>query len=38
MRAFEWQLIYPGNAWTEKAYTVLTQRDMWVSITEAESA
>ncbi|KAH6648376.1 cytochrome P450 [Truncatella angustata] len=38
MREFEWQLVYPGNAWTEKAYTVYLQKDMWVSITEAETA
>lgn len=36
MRSFDWQLIYPGRAWKEEAYTAWIQRDMWVSITEAE--
>lgn len=38
LREFDWQLVYPGKAWSEKAYTVYTQRDMWVSVTDAESS
>ncbi|KAK6200812.1 hypothetical protein LQW54_009476 [Pestalotiopsis sp. IQ-011] len=38
LREFEWQLVYPGNAWAEKAHTVMTQRDMWVSLTEVDTA
>ncbi|KAK9780829.1 putative Cytochrome P450 [Seiridium cardinale] len=38
LREFEWQLVYPGNAWIEKAYTAVMQRNMWVSITEADTA
>ncbi|ORY68234.1 cytochrome P450 [Pseudomassariella vexata] len=35
VRAFDWQLIYPGQPWEEVAYTVFVQRHMWVRVTEA---
>ncbi len=36
MREFDWQLVYPGSPWKERAYTGWVHWDMWVRITEAE--
>ncbi|KAI1866402.1 hypothetical protein JX265_007703 [Neoarthrinium moseri] len=37
VRAFDWQVIYPGQAWDEEAFTATVQKDLWMSITEAST-
>lgn len=35
LRAFDFQIVYPGQAWHEGVTTAYHHRDMWVRITEA---
>ncbi|KAK8090756.1 hypothetical protein PG994_000261 [Apiospora phragmitis] len=35
LRAFDFQIVYPGKAWEAKSTTINIQSKMWVKITEA---